>query len=70
MKVYGKENCSRCESLKLELDLRGVDYEYIQDKKELAMIGSKHFIMSAPIVVYNDGSVHTYEEAMEYIKKI
>ena len=35
IKIFGKEGCSKCESLKKTLDNKGIKYEYIQDLKTL-----------------------------------
>ena len=66
IKVYGKEGCSKCESLKKTLDSRGIEYEYIQDMKTLMMVASKARIMSAP-VVEKDGQHYTMEKFLEVI---
>lgn len=66
IKIYGKENCSRCESLKRTLDRKGIEYEYTQDLKTLMMIASKARIMSAP-VVEKDGEIYTMEKFLEVI---
>lgn len=66
IKIYGKENCGRCESLKRTLDRKGIEYEYIQDLKTLMMIASKARIMSAP-VVEKDGEIYTMEKFLEVI---
>ena len=35
IKVYGKENCSKCTSLKGILTDRNIEFEYIEDVKTL-----------------------------------
>ena len=50
IKVFGKENCSKCETLNKILDDKGIDYEYTQDLKTLMIVASKARIMSAPVV--------------------
>lgn len=50
IKIYGKTNCGRCQSLKNILDEKKVAYEYIEDLKTLMMVASKARIMSAPVV--------------------
>ena len=42
IKVFGKEGCSKCDSLKKTLDNRGIEYEYIQDLKTLMTVASKN----------------------------
>lgn len=66
IKVYGKEGCSKCESLKEILNNKGVEYEYIQDLKTLMMVASKARIMSAP-VVEKDGNFYTMEKFLEVL---
>lgn len=64
IKVYGKENCGRCETLKRTLERKGLDYEYTQDLKTLMTVASKARIMSAP-VVEKDGKFYTMENFLE-----
>ena len=66
IKVYGKENCSKCLSLKGILTDKNIEFEYIEDLKTLMMVASKARIMSAPVVVYND-NVYTMEKILEVI---
>ena len=66
IKVYGKENCSKCLSLKGSLTDKNIELEYIEDLKTLMMVASKARIMSAPVVEYND-NVYTMEKFLEVI---
>ena len=66
IKVYGKENCSKCLSLKEILTDKNIEFEYIEDLKTLMMVASKARIMSAPVVEYND-NVYTMEKFLEVI---
>ena len=66
IKVYGKENCSKCLSLKGILTDKNIEFEYIEDLKTLMMVASKATIMSAPVVEYND-NVYTMEKFLEVI---
>ncbi|AVQ27983.1 MULTISPECIES: glutaredoxin family protein [Fusobacterium] len=66
IKVFGKEGCSKCESLKRTLDNKGIEYEYIQDLKTLMTVASKNRIMSAP-VIEKDGEYYTMEKLLEVI---
>lgn len=66
LKVYGKTNCSKCQTLKNILDEKKVDYEYIEDLKILMMVASKARIMSAP-VVEKDGKCYTMEQFLEVL---
>lgn len=66
IKVYGKENCSKCLSLKNILMGRNIDFEYIEDLKTLMVIASKARIMSAPVVEYNN-NIYTMEAFLEVI---
>ncbi len=66
VKIYGKENCGRCVSLKNMLLDKKIDFEYIEDIKTLMMVASKARIMSAPVVEMN-GSVYSMEKFLEVI---
>ncbi|MBC2850359.1 MULTISPECIES: glutaredoxin family protein [unclassified Cetobacterium] len=66
IKVYGKENCSKCDNLKRILEEKGIEFEYIQDLKTLMMVASKARIMSAPVVEYN-GKVYSMEAFLEVL---
>ena len=57
IKVYGKENCSKCTSLKGILTDRNIEFEYIEDVKTLMIVASKARIMSAPVIEYNRHSL-------------
>ena len=66
IKVYGKPNCSKCQTLKNILDEKKVNYEYIEDLKTLMMVASKARIMSAP-VVEKDEVIYTMEQFLEVL---
>ena len=66
LKVYGKQNCGNCISLKNILDNNKIEYEYSDDQKELMKIGSATRIMSAPIVEYN-GKYYTMQEIVKIL---
>ena len=66
IKVYGKENCSKCTSLKRILTDRHIEFEYIEDVKTLMRVASKARIMSAPVIEYND-NVYTMEAFLKVI---
>ena len=46
IKIYGKENCGKCKSLKAKLENDGIEFEYIEDIKTLMTVASKARIMS------------------------
>ena len=54
IKVYSKENCSNCNELKWMLTNKNIEFEEIQNEKELMIVGSKSRIMSAPILEINE----------------
>ena len=66
IKVYGKENCLRCERIKYYLNERHLPYEYIQDKKELMIIASKSRIMSAPVIVMEE-KAYSFEDFVKVV---
>lgn len=66
IKIYGKTNCGRCQSLKNTLDEKKVAYEYIEDLKTLMMVASKARIMSAPVVEKED-KIYTMEQFLEVL---
>lgn len=66
IKIFGKENCSKCESLKKILEDKKIKFQYSKDLKELMIIASKARIMSAPVVEYN-GKFLTMENFLEVI---
>ena len=61
IKVYGKENCSKCTSLKGILTDRN-----IEDVKTLMIVASKARIMSAPVIEYND-TIYSMEAFLKVI---
>lgn len=66
IKIYGKENCSRCESLKRNLENKKIEFEYTKDLKTLMVVASKARIMSAP-VIEKDGIFYSMEKFLEVI---
>ena len=54
IKVYSRENCSNCNELKCMLTNKGIEFEEVQNEKELMIVGSKSRIMSAPILEINE----------------
>ena len=66
IKVFGKENCGKCQSLKRTLEEKGIEYEYIKDLKTLMTVASKARIMSAP-VIEKDEKFYTMESFLETI---
>lgn len=66
IKVYGKENCSKCNSLKNILENKNLDFEYFDDIKTLMIVASKARIMSAPVIEYNN-NFYSMEKFLEVI---
>ncbi|WP_297487270.1 glutaredoxin domain-containing protein [uncultured Cetobacterium sp.] len=66
IKIFGKENCSKCESLKKILEDKKIEFQYSKNLKELMIVASKARIMSAPVVEYN-GKFLTMENFLEVI---
>ena len=54
IKIFGKDNCVKCEEIKVILENKNITFEYYNDLKALMVIGSKARIMSAPIIEYNE----------------
>ncbi|MBF1054445.1 MAG: glutaredoxin family protein [Parvimonas sp.] len=54
LKIYTKEDCPNCSKLKNILTKYNIEFEVVEDEKELMIIGSKSRIMSAPILELND----------------
>lgn len=54
IRVYAKENCVKCKTLKGILEGKQLAFEYVEDKKQLMMVASKARIMSAPVVEYGE----------------
>ena len=52
--IYTKEDCPNCSKLKNILTKYNIEFEVVEDEKELMIIGSKSRIMSAPILELND----------------
>lgn len=66
IKIYGKENCGNCVSLKNILIDRNIEFEYIEDIKTLMIVASKARIMSAPVVEYK-GEFYNMNKFLEVI---
>lgn len=66
IKIYGKENCGRCQSLKTRLNNDNIEFEYIEDMKTLMIVASKARVMSAP-VVEKDGVFYSMEKFLEVL---
>jgi len=69
--VYGKANCPFCAAAKDELDIRGVQYEYIDldeiGKTAAEVTGRK--VKSVPQIYIEGQYVGGYDEMMEYFNK-
>nr|WP_307775462.1 glutaredoxin domain-containing protein [uncultured Cetobacterium sp.] len=66
IKIYGKDNCSKCETLKNILNEKGISFEYSDDIKTLMVVASKARIMSAPVVEYEE-KFYSMENFLEVI---
>lgn len=64
--VYGKDNCSKCQSLIERLKELNKPFAYNNSISVLRRIGSQTRIMSAPIINDN-GKWYSYED---YIKEL
>lgn len=64
IKVYGKSGCSRCKELKGILEVKGKEFQYIEDMAELRRVAIEGKIMMAPVVEY-DGGLYTMEEFLK-----
>lgn len=66
IKIFGKDGCSKCESMKKILDDKGMEYEYTNNLKTLMTVASKARIMSAP-VIEKEGKYYTMEQFLEVL---
>jgi glutaredoxin len=69
--VYGKANCPFCAAAKDELDIRGVQYEYI-DLEEIGKTAAEvtgRKVKSVPQIYVEGQYVGGYDEMMEYFNK-
>lgn len=66
IKVYGKDDCSKCETLKNILEEKKIEFQYSKDLKTLMIVASKARIMSAPVVEYK-GEFYTMEKFLEVL---
>lgn len=72
-KVYGKESCAPCKTVKMILNKKSVAYEYIdieEDTKKLDEMIALYEITTVPIVVYNGRVMYGYTPSilMDMIK--
>lgn len=61
LKIYTKKDCSNCLQLKKVLNNYNIEFELIEDEKELMKVGSKSRIMSAPILELNE-KYYSYQD--------
>ena len=54
LKIYTKKDCPNCLQLKKVLNNYNIEFELVEDEKELMRIGSKSRIMSAPVLEMNE----------------
>jgi glutaredoxin len=66
IKIFGKDNCVKCEEIKVILENKNITFEYYNDLKTLMVIGSKARIMSAPIIEYNE----KYYSMEDFLKEL
>ena len=66
IKIFGKNDCSKCEEIRLILENKNISFEYFNDKKTLMIIGSKSRIMSAPIIEYKE----RYYSMEDFLKEL
>lgn len=66
IKIFGKDDCSKCEKIKTILDEKNIPYEYVEDLKTLMIVASKARIMSAP-VIEKDNKFYTMESFLEVL---
>ena len=66
IKLYST-NCPKCKVLEVMLDSRMVQYEKIEDEKEVIRVGTENNIMAAPILKVNDEYMD-FSAAVKYVK--
>ena len=66
IRVYSKEDCAKCKNLKSILEGKGLDFEYIEDKKQLMIVASKARSMSAPVIEYQE-KVYSMDDFLKVI---
>jgi len=56
----------KCKNLKSILEGKKMEFEYVEDKKQLMMIASKARIMSAPVIEYQE-KVYSMDDFLKVI---
>lgn len=67
LKIYTKKDCSNCLQLKNVLNNLNIEFELIEDEKELMKVGSKSRIMSAPILEMNE-KYYSYQDFSNFFE--
>lgn len=67
LKIYTKEDCPNCSKLKNILTKYNIEFEVVEDEKELMIIGSKSRIMSAPILEMNE-KYYSYQDFSNFFE--
>lgn len=67
LKIYTKKDCSNCLQLKKVLNNYNIEFELIEDEKELMKVGSKSRIMSAPILEMNE-KYYSYQDFSNFFE--
>ena len=68
--VYGKKNCPYCEMTKEELELRGIQYEYIdieEVNKKASEVSGRSDWKTVPVIFMNGNFIGGYNELMKYL---
>ena len=67
--IYGRPNCSWCDKAKNLLNIKQVDYEYIniEDREKLLIIANKFNMKTIPIIVKGHELIGGYTDLEKYL---
>lgn len=65
MIVYST-NCSRCKVLLKKLQMKGVEFELVEDEEEVMRVAAEYGIQEVPFVIDN-GELLTFSEVIKRI---
>lgn len=68
--IYGKLiGCGKCAILKEKLEEKNIEFEFIDNIKEVKKIGIANKILSIPIMDV-DGKIMKYLDAIKFIRRL
>ena len=70
IEIVGMPHCEKCVELRTYCTMKEIEYTYDENLERLKDLARKHHILTAPVVIFEDGKIYGYNGAVHRLSEI